>query len=217
MKTDMVVSFGLYAQILSGMAGVVLSLLIRRRALMIGMHLLVVVFGVLAVFGVRERIKGLVFLQGFGTTALALTLLIYEILSKIIMEKFNAETLFLIPFIVDVITGMIGLFYYQHNNARADHIPLNNPYIDENQLLQSSEIPEHSQRINSEYSQVPQNFENHQISSICVVCQDSYAHFAVLNCGHKCLCNQCKSKFEGYNKFCPVCRRPASSVVKIFD
>jgi hypothetical protein len=66
MKTDMVVSFGLYAQILSGMAGVVLSLLIRRRALMIGMHLLVVVFGVLAVFGVRERIKGLVFLQGFG-------------------------------------------------------------------------------------------------------------------------------------------------------
>ena len=48
----------------------------------------------------------------------------------------------------------------------------------------------------------------------CCVCLDGEPTYAVLPCGHRCLCEGCRgaAKHE-----CPVCRTPAQGTVRIFE
>ena len=53
----------------------------------------------------------------------------------------------------------------------------------------------------------------------CVVCQANEKRCAMQPCGHKCLCIACANKQLVLSKgaSCPICRRTADSIVKIYD
>ena len=48
----------------------------------------------------------------------------------------------------------------------------------------------------------------------CVVCLDAEPTFAVLPCGHRCLCAGCLGAAA---QACPLCRKPADGTVRIFE
>ena len=48
----------------------------------------------------------------------------------------------------------------------------------------------------------------------CVVCLDGEPTYAVLPCGHRCLCAGCR---EAAARECPLCRAPANGTVRIFE
>ncbi len=50
-------------------------------------------------------------------------------------------------------------------------------------------------------------------SGICVWCLEQHSQVAIVPCGHKCLCAQCKSKVS----VCPICRGPVTSTLRIFQ
>ena len=51
-------------------------------------------------------------------------------------------------------------------------------------------------------------------TSECIVCMDEPKEYAFTPCGHKCVCENCSSKVE---RNCPMCRKPFTGVIKIFD
>jgi hypothetical protein len=50
----------------------------------------------------------------------------------------------------------------------------------------------------------------------CVVCFHRASEYALIPCGHRCLCCECYGSFEREDATCPMCRKPAVMVVKIF-
>ena len=50
----------------------------------------------------------------------------------------------------------------------------------------------------------------------CVVCFHRASEYALIPCGHRCLCCECYGSFEREDAACPMCRKPAVMVVKIF-
>ena len=46
----------------------------------------------------------------------------------------------------------------------------------------------------------------------CVICYDQEAEYAVVPCGHKCLCKKCGVKC----KQCPLCRSAMTSLIKVY-
>merc|ERR1712151_1152091 len=46
---------------------------------------------------------------------------------------------------------------------------------------------------------------------LCVICMDKEAAYAVVPCGHQCLCQTCSQQ-----TLCPICRGPLESTLKIF-
>ena len=48
----------------------------------------------------------------------------------------------------------------------------------------------------------------------CVVCLDAEPTFAVLPCGHRCLCAGCRGAAA---QACPLCRKPTDGTVRIFE
>ena len=213
---DLYATIAFYCQVLSGLSGLILTGLIRRRVLMIVLHLILMILGLVGIWGVKKQVAQAIYVQAFITTALSMTLLIYEILSKIMINQFNSETLFLIPFVVDSISGVIGFaYYYKINPDNRDLrepsmlIPLVNSADDRLEGCGSRpevQNPEFAPRQNADFP-----------TSLCSVCQNLNAHFAILPCGHKCLCNQCKHLYTQNANFCPICRRSVTSVIQIFD
>lgn len=53
-------------------------------------------------------------------------------------------------------------------------------------------------------------------SLTCVVCFHGASDYAIVPCGHKCLCEQCSTKFKGAAALCPVCRGSVQMTMKIF-
>jgi len=52
----------------------------------------------------------------------------------------------------------------------------------------------------------------------CVYCLDNKKEYALVPCGHKCLCNICKEIYEINNiKECPLCKQNFNQIIKIFD
>ena len=54
-------------------------------------------------------------------------------------------------------------------------------------------------------------------SKLCVVCLDGERDYAIVPCGHRCLCADCKAEYEGNDAKCPICRVKAKMTIKIFD
>ena len=50
----------------------------------------------------------------------------------------------------------------------------------------------------------------------CVVCFHGASEFAIVPCGHRCLCENCSAKFKSGASNCPVCRGPVRETLKIF-
>ena len=53
-------------------------------------------------------------------------------------------------------------------------------------------------------------------NSTCVVCQDEIANFAVVPCGHVCLCSTCSDICTGDDRPCPLCRVDILSTLRIY-
>ena len=50
----------------------------------------------------------------------------------------------------------------------------------------------------------------------CAICLEKPANHCFVPCGHKCLCEDCKShKFN--NKQCIICKQQYSMIIKVFD
>ncbi len=49
----------------------------------------------------------------------------------------------------------------------------------------------------------------------CAMCMDARRTDACVPCGHKCACAECGRRLVGQP--CPVCRRPVTAMMKIFD
>ena len=49
--------------------------------------------------------------------------------------------------------------------------------------------------------------------NLCVVCNETPSIYAIVPCGHYCLCEDCSSSCN----FCPFCRGNKQSVLKIFN
>lgn len=214
---ELYATIAFYCQALSGLSGLILSGLIRRRVLMIVLHLILMILGLVGIWGVKKQVAKAIYVQAFFTTALSMTLLIYEILSKIIINQFNSETLFLIPFLVDSISGIIGFAYYYKINPGRDSgeqgLNLSIPFV--NSADARLENCEYRAEASSSHFSIRQNADIP--TSLCSICQNLNAHFAILPCGHKCLCNQCKHQYTRNTNFCPICRRSVTSVIQIFD
>ncbi len=58
--------------------------------------------------------------------------------------------------------------------------------------------------------------QNHDDANKCVVCFVSEADYALLPCGHKCVCEvDALCMFE--EGFCPLCRAPVDDYIRIFS
>ena len=58
----------------------------------------------------------------------------------------------------------------------------------------------------------PRPASTNPITAECAICLDDSAEYAVVPCGHRCLCNSCiKAVSE-----CPVCRGAMTAVLRVF-
>ena len=51
---------------------------------------------------------------------------------------------------------------------------------------------------------------------LCAVCMDKPNEYAVVPCGHKCLCEDCVEAVRQTQRICPMCRRDFQDIIKIF-
>ena len=57
-------------------------------------------------------------------------------------------------------------------------------------------------------------FETEIKSSDCVVCLDAIPVIFLVNCGHTCICEDCKNKLEKDGKVkCPLCRKINNEII----
>ena len=50
----------------------------------------------------------------------------------------------------------------------------------------------------------------------CVVCFQNHSEFAVVPCGHRCLCETCAQTVQSKYDSCPMCRNPVSMIIRIY-
>ncbi|MBS1890082.1 MAG: RING-HC finger protein [Actinobacteria bacterium] len=48
----------------------------------------------------------------------------------------------------------------------------------------------------------------------CAICMESSPRYAIVPCGHLCLCEKCKGEIT--DSHCPVCRSKANQILKVF-
>jgi hypothetical protein len=52
---------------------------------------------------------------------------------------------------------------------------------------------------------------------MCVVCFDAPKEYAIVPCGHQCVCESCAEQLtETRTPMCPVCRGPIRETMKVF-
>ena len=68
-----------------------------------------------------------------------------------------------------------------------------------------------------------------EIHELCVVCMESPKIYAIIPCGHRCLCSACAKNFKQQKPpaqkrkksttraLCPMCRGRADTIIQIFD
>ena len=68
-----------------------------------------------------------------------------------------------------------------------------------------------------------------EIDGLCVVCMESPKIYAIIPCGHRCLCSTCAKNFKQQKPpaqkrksfttcaLCPMCRGRADAIIQIFD
>lgn len=59
-----------------------------------------------------------------------------------------------------------------------------------------------------------QGDESDSDDHLCVICLNAPKTHICVPCGHKCCCQNCLDKF---GKSCPICRKPTTMCIKIFD
>ena len=53
--------------------------------------------------------------------------------------------------------------------------------------------------------------------TMCVVCFDAPKEYAIVPCGHQCVCARCAEQLtKTRTPMCPVCREPIRETVKVF-
>jgi baculoviral IAP repeat-containing protein 2/3 len=52
--------------------------------------------------------------------------------------------------------------------------------------------------------------------SLCIICEEKTADYAVVPCGHKCLCQSHYELIVDKGE-CPVCRARVQTCIKIYD
>lgn len=181
-------------QMVSGACGVILSLLIRKRVLLVIQHILIILFAVIGLAGYKYKEKHCILIHGFCTIALSLGITVYELIAKSILGQLNFEIFFLLPFIFDIIVGIPSFVYI---------IKLDKP--------------------DNEYSEIPattyQGYLTQNLigASTCCICSVKTADYAAVPCGHKCLCNLCMERFTKGRSHCPICRKTINELVKIYE
>jgi hypothetical protein len=58
------------------------------------------------------------------------------------------------------------------------------------------------------------NFEIQQDESLCCICINNKKTYALVPCGHLCLCDNCS---ELKPELCPICRSETVSCIKIYS
>lgn len=51
----------------------------------------------------------------------------------------------------------------------------------------------------------------------CVACMSGRRAFAMVPCGHRCLCAECGEKIIAGQQACPICRGPISGVLRVYE
>lgn len=184
----------LILQVASGITGIILSFLIRKRILLVIQHFLLIIFALIGIAGYKNKIKYCILAHGFCTIALSFGLTAYELIAKTILGQLNLEILFLLPFIIDIFIGIPSFIYFTQFD-RQEH--------------EYSEIPATTYQ-----GYLTQNLLG---SHSCCICSDSTADYAVVPCGHKCLCSECMKRFTKGRSLCPICRKTINELVKIYE
>lgn len=181
-------------QVVSGICGIILSLLIRRRVLLVIQHILIIIFAIVGLAGFNYKEKHCILIHGFCTLALSLGITIYELIAKSILNQLNFEVFFLLPFVLDMIVGFASFIYV---------IKLDKP------VNEYSEIPETTYQ-----GYLTQNLIG---TSTCCICCVKPADYAAVPCGHKSFCNLCMDRFTKGRSSCPICRKTINDLVKIYE
>eukprot|EP01084_Bolivina_argentea_P152227 265586_1 len=58
------------------------------------------------------------------------------------------------------------------------------------------------------------NVHKTTIGKECVICMDDHLCYAVLPCGHLCICSDCKDLIE---EVCPICKKECKSLIRIYS
>jgi hypothetical protein len=52
---------------------------------------------------------------------------------------------------------------------------------------------------------------------VCICCYDEHQTMVIVPCGHKCVCKPCAELLRKHNHTCPLCRKPISTIIPLFE
>lgn len=90
-----------------------------------------------------------------------------------------------------------------NTNARINILPVQREEKEEENLIQNNTL---------------KTDNNKNKRGICVVCDDNKSCYAILPCGHLCLCEECCRMYQQHEKDrCPLCRLNIMSYTRIYE
>merc|ERR1712062_242037 len=61
------------------------------------------------------------------------------------------------------------------------------------------------------------SMQSDTMDNLCVICMDrQIAPYAIVPCGHQCLCSVCKGLIKPDKHKCPMCNGSVSMIIKLF-
>ena len=51
----------------------------------------------------------------------------------------------------------------------------------------------------------------------CAICCNAARTYALIPCGHHCLCERCIGSLDALGRLCPICREPAFDTLRVYD
>eukprot|EP00826_Nyctotherus_ovalis_P038247 TRINITY_DN3574_c0_g1_i1.p1 TRINITY_DN3574_c0_g1~~TRINITY_DN3574_c0_g1_i1.p1 ORF type:complete len:135 (+),score=25.30 TRINITY_DN3574_c0_g1_i1:538-942(+) len=110
---------------------------------------------------------------------------------------------FTIPYFVDVVSGIFALkLLIAILETREDFKVVPNNLLDN--LLPNQSI-----------SGLAIYSRNYTASPNCVVCKSRKREILFIDCGHKCLCQECKDEYMSNHSICPVCKQNIKRCIRI--
>lgn len=97
----------------------------------------------------------------------------------------------------------VEMFEYYQNELKS--------YINEINYLNNT-IINNRQKIKKLNKQI-QNLSTCKSENTCVICLDNISEFALIPCGHVCVCKNCKIFLK---KKCPICNTNINNILEIF-
>jgi len=90
-------------------------------------------------------------------------------------------------------------------------------YVTSQQVLQQPTVQPQQPTVQPQQPTVqPQQQAPISEDLLCVICLEHQKAFMFVECGHLCLCHQCKTTMEGVQLNCPICRTPSARLQQVF-